>query len=1610
MRDHKNVFVRFAIKCNQAASNSATRISSLVEKVILLLYHFQELAVLLASSTMSFIPQAKLYGALGHVLRVFQVGFWTEITPITYTDFVVIFFAMMILEIAMISIFLYFVWRKKPLPALMDILMTYQILIVNRYLIYIPLYQSSYYVIFNEKSDTVFYVLSIFNLTMMTILKVFFAIIWYRPAYSTAKFLAQYRSKELNEMIGLLTILGIRMSNYDTPSMTPTYFWFAMACTHLITSFFHPSYLVSGLNRLDLICHSFTFGFTLVLILQATAYNGSKMEFPFLLVSSFLYWLLTNIDGYRKEKMFRLLNQKKTYSTLAMKILPFIYEEFKQVDIANGKLIEAIQPLLAQRIDIDNKDKEIFSSEEYSLESVPLKHKANKAFIDFILKSYEDYFKSPNVYRSGVQPIILAYLFFVRIMLQDNLKVLFLIHDFRRKLKAKRFSFGWILGIQIARLEEICSREYFSLKSEHAIDTSRVFKLMKRSDELILKMSSWAHSKTAFLEELQAQTVNLQVIKDKGRELVKDSKTILGYVRQQTDILKFSKTKNALKFFAEEIMQDQEFLTFDLKTISNMAYNTSKLNFESLDTLKIIERLQNNQKNPILMFSTEGYAGASGKITHNTEYLIQKLGYTQSEVNNLHWTDILVAIDENQRSAKNQDDPSNIIRDHNNNIRRTVHQAILRNHTEGFVLIKSTLHLDIIDDVPSIVLLGQEETSYHQNFLLCRLDGTIEGPSKIFAEKLPESTKFKGRKIQEILSLSYSPDSSQADQDGSKPLKGKLVMNNVGSSNSASVNAKKINFFITRFDNPTPSKEGYYLINIYEKYISVLFEKRNLAKINQTRLIVSQLEIKTEVLQLQHRKSLKTINFASTDNLIIKKDELEFRSTDMLIAPAEESSYLNKKEPKLRKLTTIIDFHNPFSSQDTNTPEKSGVSSRGMVLNSQEPNSGTQKKIISIENFEEEECITSLSHRSRISQDPDDNDEEQLERKRKNHDFIKNQRESSIGSGSSVNGGTKQKRTLERIKRKLKNPSAPLEILCMKILQLAICIGLSIYLIVEYVDLSGRYTILSKLSGLTSFPLILLRNIYGFFQVQELVTTALHDLWLPETRFTHLFLLPQGVTITAYEEFNAEYHANVLQGNPQTYYPDFRYEDYTVDLSLPDTPYLNRAVDFYEALSVLRGYLYKLYEAVIDGSLTHGGAFNFLRQQSLHYDKMLWALSEDLFNRINERFDQLLGSLQARSLGGGGAVALIVGISLLYTFLKLYRYSDRLLSKLVTISGSELIDEIYQLEKKAAIIHGLRDGSIEKKNPWVAAKKAHFKDSQKKHSFSKKYIPLKNEILSRLVIILLLVGLYLIPAIFGYFMKADPVSNCIPLLHQYKIIAANAQNSVGVSSQVMEIVASAATGDPNHASYFLDETQPLLEKAQNQSAELSNFITNQEALVENNYVSSNLTNAVASLRNGSFCEILLPLVMDDICKSTTNGLAYLGVASLKQKTFEWAKNFRSQLKDSNFDATVAANLTFDQTLPDLTAFGEVMSTSLGNLTDIYVENFKEIAKTGNSILQISLIMNLVVYVLLLAIVILIIIQVEKQYNEIKEIYTLIPSRSLLMNPYIKNVLKEKNRW
>ena len=1600
----QNVFVRFVIKFSQAISHSSTRINGLIEGATLLLSHLLRIAVIFTLSNLSAIPQGKLYGAIGHVLRVFQVGFWTEITPMTYADFGICFFAIVLLEIVVLLGFLSLVWKKQAIPPLMELTMAFQILIINRYLLYIPLYQSSFYVIFNQKSEAFFYTVAIFNIVVMTTFKVFFYIISYRPAYSNFKYLAQYQNREVGEMIWFLIILGIRMSDNNASSMTTTYLMFSLTCTHLIVSVFHPRYLLSSLNRLDLFCHCFTFGFTLVLILQATAYDSSKMEFPFLLLTSFLYWFMTNIDGYRKGKVFDLFVQK-THASLTMKYLPFIYEEFIQVNTVNGKLIEAIYPLLAN---LSDNEKGIFSSEDCFLESLPMKHIANKVFINFISKKYEEYFKSSDVYRSGVQSTILAYLFFVRFILQDNLKVLFLIHDFRRKLKAKNLSFGWKLAIQVARLEESRTQEYFSSKSENALDTSRVFDALKNTEELAHRMNSWTQRKIEFLEDLKATTVNLQVVKEKGIGLVEDSKAIFAYVRQQKDLLKFSKTQHAIEFFIEEILQDPDYLTFDLKVIKKTAshHHASKLDFESLDTLKVIDKLQTNRKHPVFLFAAEDFSGISGKITHNTEYLIQKLGYTQSELHNVKWEDLLVAIDKNQRSAKNNDDSSGFRKDENS-IHGTVHQAIIRNRNNTFIAIKSTLQLDIIDDVPSIVLLGQEEPTYHQNFLLCKLDGTIEGTSKNFAETVADPTKFRGKKIQEILILNRPSDMNFTDNDGSTTVvKGKLILTKTSSTNPLE-NEKEASFLITQFDHANPSKDGYYLISIYEKKITSLFEKRNTFKASHTLELAAQMEIKMAAPQGQETKrsqfpETKRSQFpiaTSVDNMPIKTGD----SKDVLPVPGEEYSLyqlLTSKEQRSRPLPLKIDFNRLDSlEQHSNWIEKHEIITgrEQTPMHSQEFKAGARANFLSSDNFVEQVSM-SLTHHS------GENDTgRELTKKR---ELNKNQRASSMGS--SITEETIQKRALERIKRNLKSHFVPLEFQSITILQIVISLGLIAYLLGDYFDLYKRYIILSELSGLTSFPIILFRNIYVFFQVQELLFSSLNQLWLPATRASYLTNTPRVFVKNAFDDFNAKYYEHVLQANPETHYSDFRYDNYTINLSLPDTPYLSRVVDFHEALDVLRGYLQDVYTAAFDGSYIHKGALEFFRAQILNYGRMLFTLSEDLFSRINQQFDQLFQELQLRVLVGAAA-ALLVGISVCYIFLRLYYHSDRLLSKMATISGSELTEEINRLEKKAIILIGAEYTPLEEKGSRVVKKKEFSKDPHTRYSVSKKYISLRKGVLSKLAFIVFLVGMYLIPSLVGFSVKEAPVSNCLPLLSQYKIIVSNAMNAIGDSSQVIGAISLAGTGNANQSSKLLKTTESFLNRTITDIAALSNFLNNKDAVKENRYISSNLTTAIAALRNSSYCDYTYP-GLSSSCKSTTKGLASMGMASVRQKTIEWAVNFRSQLIDSNFDAAFATTLTHGSTLSELAVHGAVASIALGNITEIYIENFKEIATAADSSLLVILIVSLICYVLLLFVFLFpFLSRAGKQYMEIKEIYTLLPAHSLLMNPYINNMLKGRDR-
>ena len=652
---------------------------------------------------------------------------------------------------------------------------------------------------------------------------------------------------------------------------------------------------------------------------------------------------------------------------------------------------------------------------------------------------------------------------------------------------------------------------------------------------------------------------------------------------------------------------------------------------------------------------------------------------------------------------------------------------------------------------------------------------------------------------------------------------------------------------------------------------------------------------------------------------------------------------------------------------------------------------------MSSDNFAEE-ISESLTHHS-------EDDETGLERKRK-RELNKNQRESSMGS--SIAEEMKHQRALERLKRRLKSHFVPLEFQSMRILQIVTSLGLIAYLIGDYFDLAGRYIILSELSGLTSFPLILFRNIYVFSQVQELLFMSLNGLWLPATRASYLTNLPRVFLKNAYDDFNAKYFEHVVHSNPETYYSDFRYDNYTINLSLPDTPYLNRAVHFHEALDVLRGYVQDLYTAAFDGSYIHKGAVEFFRGHLLSYGSMLWMLSQDLFSRINQQFDQLLLQLQLRVLVGAAA-ALLVGISVCYTFLRLYQHSNKLLSKIITISVSELTEEIDRLQNKAIILNGIESTPLDEKGSKVAAKKVLFKDSHKKHSISRKYISLRKEVLSKLAFIIFLVGVYLIPSIVGYVMKANPVSNCLPLLSQYKIIAVNAMDAIGDSSQVLVGVSLAGTGNTNQSSSLILQTQLFINQTILDVAEFSDFLNNKDAVKENRYISSNLTNAISALRNNSYCDYTYP-GLNSSCKSTTKGLASMGMASVRKKTTEWAVNFRSQLIESNFDATVATDLTHGSTLAELGVHGAVASIALGNITEIYIENFKEIATNTNYSLLIILIVSLICYVLLLVVFLFpFLSRAGKQYMEIREIYTLLPGHSLLMNPYINNMLKGKDR-
>jgi hypothetical protein len=74
----------------------------------------------------------------------------------------------------------------------------------------------------------------------------------------------------------------------------------------------------------------------------------------------------------------------------------------------------------------------------------------------------------------------------------------------------------------------------------------------------------------------------------------------------------------------------------------------------------------------------------------------------------------------------------------------------------------------------------------------------------------------------------------------------------------------------------------------------------------------------------------------------------------------------------------------------------------------------------------------------------------------------------------------KRQRRLEKARQLIKRHSLPASIRWMIVLQLSACLTVFGYLIGDYLDLTLRFEILSQLSGITSFPLILMTIMAAF--------------------------------------------------------------------------------------------------------------------------------------------------------------------------------------------------------------------------------------------------------------------------------------------------------------------------------------------------------------------------------------------------------------------------------------------------------------------------------------------------------------------------------------------------
>ena len=1220
--------------------------------------------------------------------------------------------------------------------------------------------------------------------------------------------------------------------------------------------------------------------------------------------------------------------------------------------------------MLAYRSNLKNKknieDMTVFSKDDCSLEDDPHKQKTFQPFITFIETAYKEYIHATDITKPFLQPIMVSYLFFVTRVLKDPKKALFLLTDFRTKLKRLKISIKLRVKIQMILIEEECLQEATIWKGNLSLDVGKVFSVFDKTDDPKLRIINFIEKKLEFLESLKAPCLDLNLLKSTGVGLTTEIQALLKMATEDPDFTHFSKPKDLFAYFIKEVLQYSKLLGFEFK--NTHSYRVFKEESKKENTAyELIEKIQGSSTSQTFIIVVDDCTLNRGKIIRCTKQLWTRLNYSTKEVSGLNFDEVVVAVNYQNHTfvddklAANQDSD------------RKMCQVILKSRTGELIPAHGSIQHQIFDDVPCMVLLGEEEKkSGSDYFILCQQDGHIQGISSKLASSLINHNKPIGKFIHQILSrrVLESPSVLLDDTYTRKP--GLLRLQ---ASKNLNEDTFEIDFSVCPFGTKD-TDSGIFKNFVVYLYPSSAGTLKDMLK-NPPRMLVF-----------------------SSNRLMSPKSIFEYQQSDQIPFESIPNSFADKleklqfgscTEAEKSRLNTNLNLYK-FGSQTSLLP---------LAYSS---------KILEAKPEDESERLDKAFDRK--IEIPDDFEREDFESKDSSHFAAWVNQNDPTAYYGSMQGSSKRQRDAEKARQLINSHKLPISIESMRVLQLLAGLTLFCYLIIDHLDLTRKFEILSEMSGITSFPLTLMTTMAAFLGYTGVSLAAALGFFTPEIRMQVFYLVP-GMFQNFFTTFQTQFEEYVLQSNPTRYYPDFTYEKYALNLTLPDSPFLNREAPFNEALDVLRGYMSNFLFDILKGFHVNQDCLYFFQGERWNYSRLYQLLSIDLFSRLSAEFDNLLLLLQLRIIVGA-AVAVTIGASVLYIFFKLHRSSENLLSKFTRIPESEIDNEIASLKQKIAYLQGRSEQVVAKQKPGVYPTNSK-KFSRSGVTISKKYKQLKQRSVLHILLSLVYCILFLLPFLIAYNMKRTPVNSCIPLIKQYKLIAESGAMAAALSANMVEALLMAAVNTSEVTLEVLNTTAPYLVEAKKISSSLNTMLNTIDTFQDDPYISKHLITVLLNLRNQSLCEQLPDALISSFCVqlsgSSTN--VQFGVSGIFQASIENFESIGKMLEENPTKATTA-KLTSDTNIIHQMFFSTITYVATTDVVDHYQSNFEEVAATVNGVFKNLLAVSLVYYCLLILLTLIPFLPwARKEYKKVRDIYTLLPTDVMISNPYIIAALKHR---